>query len=325
MGWRGAIRSIGAALRAAEREAVRQQKANLKAQVAANSAAAVDAWKEHLDNLVSVHTSLVDPIDWRSMAAQPAPAVPALTDAHQREARDALARFRPGLFDWIRGGSGKIRGRLEQKLLKAPDVDRREYERAKHAHATATAEWEADAGLARRLLAGEVAAIKTVLEEMQSAIQGGGNIGTQINYRIEPNHVHATPLVHGLDIIPNFRRKQLASGRLSQTKMPAGELYELYQDYVGSVALKVAGDLFHILPLDEVYVTCEAEMVNPQTGHKESTPILSVHFVRSTFTRLNLVSLDPSDAMANFRYRMAFKRTQGFSRIEPLSRAAKAT
>lgn len=103
--------------------------------------------------------------------------------------------------------------------------------------------------------------------------------------------------------------------------MPVGQFNELYQDYVASVALKVAGDMFQILPLQEVYVTCEAEMLNSMTGHKESTPILSVQFVRRTFERLNLKSIDPSDSMSNFNHVMSFSKTKGFSAIRPLFRS----
>ena len=100
--------------------------------------------------------------------------------------------------------------------------------------------------------------------------------------------------------------------------MTVGQFNELYQDYVASVALKIAGDLFHIIPLDEVYVTCLRQMLNTQTGHQELTPILSVQFVRPTFASLNLTNLDPSDAMANFNHTMSFKKTKGFAQIEPL-------
>ena len=84
------------------------------------------------------------------------------------------------------------------------------------------------------------------------------------------------------------------------------------------VALKVAGDSFQMLPLDEVYVTCENEMLNSSTGHKEPTPILSVQFVRKTFEQLNLKAIDPSDSMANFNHAMKFSKTKGFLEVTPL-------
>lgn len=322
MGWRGAVRSIGAAVRAAERDAIRRQKAELKAAIATDAADAVAALEHFQQSLVSIHTKLADPIDWSAMAAAPKPVEPRLSDEHARNARNALANFQPSIFDIFKGGSKKLRAQLEAAVARAPAEDQVAFEVARQAYVDALREWEADTALARNLIAGDVAATKSVLEEMQAGLQGDGYIGTRITYHIERGYLLATPVVHGVDVIPAYRRKQLASGRLSQTKRPIGEFNELYQDYVASVALKVAGDVFRILPIAEVYVTCETEMLNPSTGLMENTPILSVQFVRPTFERLNLTQIDPSNALINFRHAMAFKRAQGMSRIEPLVPAA---
>jgi hypothetical protein len=320
MGWRGAVRSIGAAMRAAERDAIRREKVEYRQAVADDSFAAVQAWEDFLHKLVNIHTNLADAIDWMTLARAPAPQPPKLGDTRERKARQDLEAFRSNWTDLFRGGSKSMRRKLERELAQAPAGDLEDFQHAKAAYKVAHEEWKTEGELAREVVAGEPAAIRKVLQEMQSAMDGGGFIGTQINYSYEPGYLHAEPLVHGIDIVPTYRRKQLASGRLSETKMPVGEVNERYQDYVASVALKVAGDLFQILPLKDVYVTCVTDMLNQQTGHKESTPILSVHFVRATFENLRLGTLDPSDAMRNFRHAMQFKRSHGFTRVERLTR-----
>ena len=103
--------------------------------------------------------------------------------------------------------------------------------------------------------------------------------------------------------------------------MPKGQFNEIYQDYVASCALRVAGDMFSILPIEEIYVTCLTDMLNPQTGHMEETPILSVQFVRDTFGRLNLDQLDPSEAMRNFHHEMKFTKGKGFAPVPALDPA----
>jgi len=318
MGWRGALRSFAAAARAAEREADRQHKAALRQQVANDAAAAVTDWETYIEDLVRVHARMGDAVDWHAMAARTKPVEPQLGQSAHRDAEAALAQFKPGLFDFLTGGTKQRRAKLERSLTEAPEVDAAAYASAKTKHAAALAEWENDTALARRLIAGEATALSEVIAEMTKAIEGQSLIGSEIAFTIDDHFVHARPFVHGDDIIPSVRRKQLASGKLSESKMPVGQFNELYQDYVASVALKVAGELFHVLPLEEIYVTCVTEMLNPQTGHKEKTPILSVQFVRASFFRLNLANLDPSDAMRNFRHAMAFKKSQGFSPIDPL-------
>jgi hypothetical protein len=317
MGWRGTMRSIVAASRAAERDAQRRRKQNLKAQMVAESASALEDWQNYIHDLVSIHTDMADMIDWHGLASRPKPPEPSLRHTQQEKAERALAAFKPSIFHFVRGGSEKLRARLQDAVKVATAKDQKQFDDDTAAYAKALAEWNDDTALAKRLVRGEAAAIRQVIEEMQSALDTT-LVGSEIAFSIGDNYLHARPNVHGEDIVPSTRRKQLASGRLSESKMPVGEFNELYQDYVASAALKVAGDLFHILPLEEIYVTCTASLLNAQTGHKENTPVLSIQFVRETFMALNLAGIDPSDAMRNFRHAMKFSRTKGFAAIEPL-------
>lgn len=318
MGWRGTMRSIAAAARAAERESQRRHKQEQKEQMIANAADAVDDWENYIKELISIHTNTREPIDWLSIANRTPPNQPLARSVHQDSAESELRKFKPSLFHIFRGGSEKLRQKLEQEVEKAAIEDEEQYRKDLAEHADIIAEWEEDTSLAKCLLKGDITAIKKVLEETK-ALSGTALVGSSIEFSINDNFLHARPQVHGDEVIPRFRRKQLASGRLSETKMPVGQFNELYQDYVASAALKTAGDLFQILPLEEIYVTCMANMLNPQTGHKELTPILSVQFVRSTFFGLNLAGIDPSDAIRNFRHTMRFAKTKGFSPTEPLA------
>ena len=318
MGWKGTVRSIVAASRAAERESQRRHRQQQKEQMTNESATAVADWENYVDDLVSIHTDMADMIDWRTIATQPRPNEPEEATFHGDRAKAALAGFKPRFFDILKGGSAKLQERLESELKHASKRDKGDYRNQLAAYRQALTEWEDDTSLARQLLKGETAAIKQVIEELQSLTQNE-LIGSAIEFSIGNNFVHARPKVHGDDIVPSVRRKQLASGRLSETKMPIGQFNELYQDYVASVALKTGGDLFHILPLEELYVTCEAYMLDKHSGHNEWTAILSVQFVRDTFMRLNLANIDPSDSMRNFRHAMSFSKTKGFSSVEPLA------
>lgn len=317
MGWKGTMRSIAAAARAAEKEAQRKQKQMDKEQALSEAATAVEEWEAYIRDLVSLHTELVEKIDWQTIANKPSPSQPKLISKNKDIAEKALANFKPSLWNAFRGGSKKLRADLVANLDEALALDEKEYRAALAAHELATKEWEDDTELARKLLQGDGASIRQVISEMQSVFSTH-LIGTSIEFAFDQNFVHSKLLVHDKDIVPDFRRKLLASGRLSETKMPVGQSNELYQDYVVSAAIKVAGDLFNILPLDEVYVTCEANMLNSSSGYMEHTPILSVHFVRDNLFRLNLEKIDPSNAMVNFRHEMSFSKNRGFSSINPL-------
>jgi hypothetical protein len=319
MGWRGTLRSVGAAMRAAERDALRRRKIEYKQQVAEEAAEAVDELEEHIDGLLTLHTDLGGAIDWVGMVDGGRPSEPERSYVRSRKLERQLQDFRSGPLDFLRGGSKKRFAVLEQKHSNAWDEDEAEFQRAYAKFLTDSDEWEADRSLARRVVAGERDALLEVISEHQS-LTNESRVGTHVSFEVDDSYVHAKPEVHGVSIVPAIRRKQLASGMLSQTKMPVGEHHDLYQDYVASVALRVAGDLFNILPLQEVYVTCLVDMLDPKSGHQVKTPVVSVHFTRETFGKLNLASVDPSQALSNFRHNMRYKRTSGFQAVELLPR-----
>jgi len=317
MGWKGTMRSIAAASRAAERDAERRRKLALKEQMAAEAADAVENWENHIDDILNIHTELSDTINWYEIANTPKPLTPVLDTKHEDNARASLKAFKPSFFDFFRGGSEKIKNRLVIQLEKAPAKDKHDYDIAIQGYSKALSDWRNDTKLARELLEGKTSAIKEVIEEMQ-ALSSENLIGSNIRFIIQDKYLHARPEVHSDEIIPNYRLKRLASGKLSETKMPTGQFNELYQDYIASVALKVAGELFQITPLNEIYVTCESNMLNSQTGHMERVPILSVQFIRDTFMKLNLERIDPSDSIRNFNHNMNFKKNTGFSATSSL-------
>lgn len=317
MGWRGAVRSMAAAARRAEREAERRQKHFAKQQMVDDAADAVAEWQDHIREIVSLHVDPTDDMDWQAVLYQPEPQDPSRTNIREDEAERILSAFRPRFWDFLIGGSEKRREGLERAVVQGRLDDDRAHQQAVEDHRTEHAEWAADVALAKRLLSGDVAAQRDVIAEMQS-LSTEGLIGTRVSFSISDDLFHAIAHVHGDEVVPKVRRRQLQSGRLSESKMPAGEANELYQDYVCSVALRVAGDLFGLLPRDEIYVTCVSNMLDRATGRLAEAPILSVRFVRETFRQLSLGRIDPSDSMRNFVHEMKFKRTSGFAPIAAL-------
>lgn len=317
MGWKGTMRSLQAASRRAARDAERRHKAALKQQALNDAADAVDAWEDYVSNLISVHLDLADSIDWHAMAASQKPEPPENSRPKEHHARKRLETFKPGFFDFFVGGSDRRKSRLESAIATALIEDEKTFRQEMLEYEKNLEEWSDDNRMARRLLDGDIEAVKEVLTNLETMAEED-RIGTNIEFSITSDEIHAYPLVHSDEIIPDYRRKLRASGSLSETKMLKGQFNELYQDYVASVALKVAGDIFHVLPYDEVFVTCRTSMLNKSTGHKEDTPILSVQFVKDTFKKLNLANLDPSDSLSNFNHNMKFRKTTGFQPIEPL-------
>lgn len=317
MGWRGFVRTAIAASRAAERESIRRQKQALRLEMMDASADAVTEWEVYLDRIKGLHQEAGAKVDWQAILNSAQPDSPARSTERSDALRLRLEQFRPSMFHIFRGGAVRLQKRLQKQFLLSVEEEERVYRSALSEYEKNYAEWAADREMALGVIEGDPQAIKKALNEFQS-LSDNELLGHAIAFEITKDGVNAVVDVHRDDVVPKFRRKQLASGRLSETKMPVAEFQERYQDYVCSAAFKVAGDLFNLLPMNVFVVTCRAELLNSSTGHVEPTPILSVKFVRCSWERLNLSALDPSEALANFNHAMSFKRSKGFGRIQPI-------
>lgn len=78
-----------------------------------------------------------------------------------------------------------------------------------------------------------------------------------------------------------------------------------YQDYVCSVAIRIARDIFALLPVKNI-------IVHATDGAMD---ILSVCFDKKTFSDLKFNFIDPSETINKFEHNMEFNTINGFSSI----------
>ncbi|WP_298463901.1 DUF4236 domain-containing protein [uncultured Mitsuokella sp.] len=96
---------------------------------------------------------------------------------------------------------------------------------------------------------------------------------------------------------------------LRQARSLPRETYnDLLQDYVCGCAIRIARDMFALLPIRSL-------IVDAWDHHDE---ILSVDFGRRPFLQLDFANLDPSDTIEQFEHRMDFEASNGFSAIVPI-------
>jgi hypothetical protein len=144
-------------------------------------------------------------------------------------------------------------------------------------------------------------------------------LGSTIHFRIPSGQTIAAVLkINDQKLIPSQIKSQLKTGRLSLKPMPKSRFFEMYQAYVCGCVLRVARELFALLPVNMVIVTGLGEILNTQTGHLEEKAILSAAVPRRTVDQINWETVDPVDIMVNFVHRMCFKKTKGFSPVEPI-------
>ena len=90
--------------------------------------------------------------------------------------------------------------------------------------------------------------------------------------------------------------------------LPKEQYNDLWQDYVCGCSIRIARDMFALLPLRHV-------IVDAHDGNRE---ILSVDFKRRSFEGLDFDNIDASDTVEKFEHHMEFNIHDGFQSIIPL-------
>jgi hypothetical protein len=316
-----------AAARRAERDArrqhnelLRQQKQYHKMLLREQAALEVQLFENRVELLRSMHKECGPAWDWHAIKTAPAPIAPIRSHERENAAKAVLDNYQPGFWDKLFRRVVSKREVLSRAVESAQDQDAKAYLEAVGKHQTEYEEWQERKSIAERVLVGDLTAYKEVFEEI-APFSEISDLGSSVQFRFEnPHLIEITLTIRGQDAIPTETKTLLQSGKLSTKKMPQGQFYELYQDYICGCVLRAANETFALLPFETVIVTAVGDVLNTQTGHLEIKPVLSVVIPRSTLAKLNLDAIDPSDSLRNFVCRMDFKKTKGFmvvDRIEP--------
>ena len=144
--------------------------------------------------------------------------------------------------------------------------------------------------------------------------------GSDISFNIQSERVIVDFYVHSEEVIPKTTKRLLRrKTEVKEDQIPNSSFNQIYQDYVCSCILKIAKEIFQLLPSVNIsQVNAKGSLTNSSTGNSEEKTIASVIIDRSILDTLNFDLLDPSDSMSNFDHRMDFKKNKGFQPVEDL-------
>jgi hypothetical protein len=325
MGWRGVVRSINASARASERNAKRRERELMlqhkhfqKMEALQQAEHEVAVYENRVDLITSIHLDCGDSIDWVKTKHASPPKEPDKSHQGERLAKFELDSYKPSFFDRLLGNKEQKIRNLKRKLSDAIKNDEVAYNKALTDWKQECEDQKENSKLADGILTHKAQARLTALKKFTPFGEIAG-IGSEIILNADDDFpVRATLRVHSKDIIPADTKALLQSGKLSVKKMPKLRFYELHQDYVCSCAIRVAREIFAILPDEMTIVTAVDTLLDEATGHSQEVPILSVAFSRKTLMMMNVDNIDPSDSMQNFLHHMNFKKSSGFSAVEKI-------
>lgn len=322
---RGAMRSYNAAVNRIEREhqrqnreAARRFKEQQKMQSILDAEQAVSDWEAYVDTIKSMHKDCSERVNWLKLNNQIKPSEPELSNRHERDAQLKLEAYKPSFFDKLLKLTDKRIDGLKRKVDLAKEVDRREYSDAQEKYLAELKEWEDMQSLSKGVIDKNPEFYLKALEFFQP-LADISELGAKLSFEIKSNFIDIDLFVNTNEVIPNYVLSQTSTGKLSKKDMPKARFFELYQDHVCSAILRVAREIFALLPVDYARINAISNMLNTQTGFMEDKPIVSVIIMPETLNKLNMDSLDPSDSMNNFIHAMKFKKSTGFEPVEKAS------
>lgn len=161
MGWKGTVRSFGAAVCAAERNAKRRQrelerrqKQYRKTQELEQAAYEVDVYENYIEVIQSIHKECSPAVYWNQIALSKQLRERRKSSAKEDAARLKIDRYKPGLIDRIK----RERILLEQQVAIAIKADENDYKKIISIWEKEVDEWKENVGMAEALLKGDAQA-----------------------------------------------------------------------------------------------------------------------------------------------------------------------
>jgi hypothetical protein len=270
----------------------------------------VAVFENQCELVKSIHKECDEYVDWTEILNSTPPFKKGEAGPKEKEAIRNYENYKPKFFEWLFKKEEKAYSRLSEQIQQAKIEDEKTYK-----------EWEELVHFAKQVLDGDIDTYFRVIEEMDplgdlSEFGSGFEFSTD-----DPSYMEVEFDVHSDKVIPTEEKKLTKTGKLSIKQMTKTRYFELQQDYVCSCVLRIARDLFALLPLKTVVIHAYDKQLDTETGHQERMLILSVKIDRDILDKLNFESIDCSDSMNNFPHQMKFRKTKGFAPVEKITTA----
>lgn len=260
----------------------------------------VELFNNRIEMIKSIHKEVDDFVDWNKVYNIPSPFNKGEKGTNTIKAEQKRFEYKPTILEKLTKKNIVIENELDSKIIEANKLDMEEYN-----------SWERVNNLARRMINRDISAYLDVIEEFRP-VDDLLEFGSEFEFFLgESNYMGIEFYVDPDKLIPKEIKTLTKTGKVSTKKMSKTMFYDIEQDYVCSCTLRVARDMFALLPLDFVVINAISSKLDTSTGNIKKVIVLSIKIDRDVLDSLNLDKIDPSDSMLNFVHNMDFKKTRG--------------
>ncbi|MFD1425821.1 hypothetical protein JOD24_001554 [Kroppenstedtia sanguinis] len=266
----------------------------------------VKEFENRMELLKTVHMECTEPIDWQAEAVKLPPFEAGLPGPHERGAAIDLDNYEPSSWDRLFRKEDKKRKELERKVVEARHRDQLDLQ-----------EWQDRTELAKRVLTGDLQAYTEVVRR-EAPFEEIIDLGSSLTLAMGTDRTEVVLHVPFEKVVPDTEKRLTAKGNVSMNEMTQTLKNHIYQDFVCSCVLRIARELFALIPMEQVLIHVEEEFLAQGTGRKMKETILSVRITRSELAPIPLESVDCLDGIASFPHQMNFLETRGFQPVNRL-------
>jgi hypothetical protein len=323
MGWRGTYRAYRSAVNSIERSARRrqkeldlQQKQANKMQEIERAQYEVSVYENKIDLLLTLHKDCSEVWNWKQINSSEPPEIPIRSNHNEKKARYELKSYKPGFMDKLLDKVDQKVDGLKDAVRDAIKIDENKFKKDMHDYEEQLNEWKSMVDLSSRIMNCDPKAYIEAIQQINPFYEIK-EIGAKLSVKnITRNFIEIDFYPDDETVIPSETKSLLKSGKLSIKETPISKLNQMYQDYICSALLRIARELFALLPVEMVFITAIKNILNSQTGYMEEKPVLSAAIPRKTMDTINFDLIDPSDSMGNFIHHMKFNKLNGFMAVE---------
>ena len=285
-----------------------QENLMLKEQEKERAKYEVELFNNCCEVVKSIHKECDDKVDWKNILNSKPPYPIGEIGPKEKNAIDEYENYKPRFLEWLFKKDEKAYNQLSKQIEQAKVEDENLLE-----------EWEELTELAKKVLDGNIDAYFRIIEEM-NPLGDLSEFGSGFEFSTDDSSIMEVEFdVHSDKIIPKEEKKLTKTGKLSIKQMTKTKYFELQQDYICSCILRIARDLFALLPLETIFIHAYDTQLNTITGHEERILILSVSINKEILNEINFEDIDCSDSMSNFPHNMNFKKTKGFDAVNKVA------
>ncbi|MCM3745109.1 DUF4236 domain-containing protein [Sporosarcina luteola] len=264
----------------------------------------VEAYNAYVNMLISIHLESEDPVDWEGIIREDLDSFRGNSGPNAEPIRQELAVFKPSWISrLLKRGEAQKRA-LEKKLADAVKQDQR-----------LLTEKQAKRELAEEVLAGSEEAWLRALKAYHP-FDDIEQLGGKIDFKFNNEELTAYFQVGNKEHVPTEVLSLTAKGNLSRKKLGKTNYFTLYQDYVCSCVIRIAREVFAILPAEKVLIHAYDYSQADELPTKGC--IISTRIRREELDGMLFDVIDCSETIKTFEHRMNHLKTKGFRLVEEL-------